>query len=82
MVADPHGSGTKLVRIASRPGVGLGSGVPCRSSGQCERRYAATLLDTGHPPRLAGTMMEQPGKGATTEIAYNNGAATRERTHT
>lgn len=52
MLAVSHGSGTKLVHIASRPGVGLESDAQSRPSGQCAKRYAAASLDKGHASQL------------------------------
>ena len=62
MMADSYGSGTKPVHVASRPGVGLGSGAPCRPCGRCEKGYDAAPLDRGHASRPEGAMMEPLGK--------------------
>lgn len=62
MLAASDGSGIKLVRIASRPGVGLESGAQSRSSEKCGKRNAAVSLDKGHASRLQVAMMEQLGK--------------------
>ena len=59
---DSHGNGTKLVHIASCPGVGSDSDKQCRPGGHCKKRYAAASLDKGHASKLKCAMMEQLGK--------------------
>ena len=59
---DSHGNGTKLVLIASCPGVGSDSDAQCHPGGHCKKRYAAASLDKGHASNLKCAMMEQLGK--------------------
>ena len=54
-----HGNGTKLVHIASCPGVGSHSDAQCQPGGHCKKRYAAASLDKGHASKLKCAMIEQ-----------------------
>ena len=58
---DLHGNGTKIVNIASVPGVGSDRDAPSHPGGHCKKRYAAASLDKGHPSKLNCAMMEQLG---------------------
>ena len=59
---DSHGDGTKLLHVASCPGVRSDSDAQCQPDGHRKKRYAAASLDKGHASTLKCAMMEQLGK--------------------